>query len=558
MKNRLLISYCILCVIMTSCKKDLLNQTPLTSISDSQVWSDLSLARAYANNIYNVLPGPEHMWDNNTNRTWVLSSSCDEGFNKFDDYNEFVINSGNVTPDNLGLFDIWAPTYNYIQDCNIFLSKIDNVPGDATARNQLKGEVIYLRAYAYFKLIRDYGGVPIVTTPSELNTKFNQSRSTFDECVSFISSELDKAAALLPAQQTSDNYGRATSPAALALKSTVLLYDASPLWNTTNDMTKWQKASDAANAVISLNAFQLFNGNYADLFSTPQNPELIMVRQMNQQYLWNAFQGAEMFLSPSGFNGWESFAPSQKLVDAFGMANGSAITDPGSGYDPQHPYVNRDPRFYQDIIFDGRPYGQPAFCQARYAAGHSNVTEFFEGGLDSPQGWDNWNAGLTRYAFRKYQDTTYNFNTLTQTNKYWVISRLSEIYLNYAEAQFNLGNNAIAIQYLNRLRQRAGITNPLPATLSGAALQNKIQNERQIELCLEGHRYYDVRRWMIANVTENQPLMGVKITRNTDGSKSYDYTLQVQARAFKSPQQYLLPIPRTEINRTNLVQNPGY
>jgi len=555
MKNKVFICCYILCVIITSCKKDVLNKTPLDSYTDQSVWSDLSLAEAFANNLYNVLPNAEHNWDNTTNRTWALSSATDEAFNKFDDYNASVMNSGSLTPDNLGVFDIWAPTYKIIQNCNIFLSKIDNVPGDQARRNGLKGEVTYLRAYAYFKLTRDYGGVPLITKPFDLNSDFKAARNSYDECSSFIASELDKAATLLPVQQGSASYGRATKGAALALKSTLLLYAASPQWNPTNDVVRWQKASDAAKAVIDLNAFQLFNGNYADLFTT-KNSELIMVRETNKQYMWSAFQGVEMFLSPSGFHGWASFAPSQNLVDAFGTADGKDLTDPTSGYNPQHPYVNRDPRFYQDIVFDGRPYGQPAFCQDRYGVGSTNVAEFYEGGLDSPQGWDKWNNSVTRYTFRKYCDTTYNFNSETQTNKFWIVSRLSEIYLNYAEAQFYLGNNATTIKYLNLIRQRAGITNPLSSGLSGTALENKIRNERQVELCLEGHRYYDVRRWKIANVTENKPLMGVVITKSAGGSKTYNYT-QVQTRIFK-PQHYLLPIPTSEINRTNLVQNPGY
>jgi hypothetical protein len=540
---------------MTSCKKDVLDKTPLDSYTDQSVWKDLSLAEAFTNNLYNVLPNAEHNWDNTTNRTWALSSACDEAFNKFDDYNASVMNSGSLTPDNLGVFDIWGSTYSIIQNCNIFLSKIDNVPGDAARRDRLKGEVTYLRAYAYFKLIRDYGGVPLITKPFDLNSNFERSRNTYEDCSSFISDELDKAASLLPLQQSSASLGRATKAAALALKSTLLLYAASPQWNTANDMVKWKKASDAAKAVIDLNTFKLFSGNYADLFTT-LNSELIMVRLTNKQYMWSAFQGVEMFLSPSGFHGWASFAPSQNLVDAYGTADGKDITDPTSGYDPQHPYVNRDPRFYQDIVYDGRPYGQPAFCQDRYGVGSTNAAEFYEGGLDSPQGWDKWNNSVTRYTFRKYCDTTYNFNEETQTNKFWIVSRLSEIYLNYAEAQYRLGNNGVAIQYLDLIRQRAGIKNPLPNALSGTALENKIRNERQVELSLEGHRYYDVRRWKIADVTENKPLMGVIITKKANGSKTYNYS-QVQTRVFK-PQHYLLPIPKSEINRTKLTQNPGY
>lgn len=551
-KAFILSSFFIAIAFLTSCNEDPLDKVPLDSYTDATTWNDLKLAEAFANELYNVLPSTQHFWDDKTNRTWTLSASCDEGHNIHGDYEVGTINAGEITPDNLGSFDIWGSTYSIIQNCNIFLSKIDNVPGDAVWRNRIKGEVLFLRAYAYFKLTRDYGGVPLIAEPFGLNSNFKVARSTYDQSVDFIIADLDKAAALLPSTPTS--LGRITKGGALAIKSTVLLYAASPQWNPTNDLTKWQKASDAAKAVIDLNLYSLYTKNYADLFTT-NNSEIISLRLAGKEPLWNAFNGVEMFNSPNGFHGWSAYAPSQGLVDAFGTADGKDITDPTSGYDPQKPYTNRDPRFYKDIVYDGRAYGKPEFCQDRYKVGSSNKAEFFEGGLDSSSGWDTWNASRTRYTFRKYCDTTYNYNSETQTNKPYIISRLGEIYLNYAEAQFKLGNEAAAIEYLNKIRQRAGITVPL-AGLTGTALENKIRNERQVELCLEGHRYYDVRRWKIADVTENKPLMGVIITKKSDGSKTYKYT-KVQDRIFK-PQHYLLPIPRKEINRTDLVQNPGY
>ena len=121
--------------------------------------------------------------------------------------------------------------------------------------NTLKGEVIFLRAYAYFKLTSDYGGVPLVTEPFDLNSNFKVDRSTYDQCVDFIVTELDKAVSLLPANQSAANYGRVTKAAAFAIKSRVLLYAASPQWNPSNDVAKWQKASDAAKAVIDLNIY---------------------------------------------------------------------------------------------------------------------------------------------------------------------------------------------------------------------------------------------------------------------------------------------------------------
>lgn len=536
-------------VYLSSCSK-VLDKAPLDSYTDESVWRDLKLAEAYANNIYNVLPTTTYDWGNSINRSFLLSPASDEGFNKFNYAGvRNVINKGLLSPDNAGSFDIWAKNYHHIQNANIFLSRIDVVPGDENFRKRIKGEVTFLRAFAYFQLISDYGGVPLVKQPFSLNSEFKLNRNSFDECVKFVSDELDIAAGLLPA--STSQRGRITMPMAMALKSRLLLYAASPLWNPSNDQAKWTAASAAAKAVIDLNAFTLYTGNYADLFTT-FNSEIIGMRLSNKQYQWSAFNGVEMMCFPNGYHGWAAFAPTQDLVDAFGTADGKYITDAASGYDPQMPYVNRDPRFYADIIFDGRPTGNPAFFTDR----STNEAQFYEGGYDSDQGFDAWNNSLTRYSFRKYMDTTFNFNTTTQTNKFWILARLGEIYLNYAEAEFNLGHEATAREYLDKIRERAGINVPLTET--GTALRDRIRNERQVELCFEGHRYYDVRRWKIAEVTDNKPVRQVIITRDANtGVKTYSYQ-ELEPRSFSSDRHYLMPIPRTEINRTGLTQNPGY
>jgi len=541
--------------ILFSCSK-VLDKAPLDSYTDQSVWSDLKLAEAFANNIYNVLPTCTYNWGNSINRSFLLSSAVDEAYNKFDYAGvRSVITKGILSPDNAGDFDIWAKNYYHIQNSNLFLSKIDGIPGDEAYRNRIKGEVIFLRAFAYFQLASDYGGVPLIREPFDLNSNFEVPRGTYEECISFIVQELDQAVTLLPAGASSSTLGRVTASMAMALKSRVLLYAASAQWNTTNDAAKWEAASAAAKAVIDLNQFQLFTGNYADLF-TSFNNELIGVRLSNKQYNWSAFDGIEMMSYPSGFHGWAAFAPTQNLVDAFGMANGKSISDPASGYSDQQPYLNRDPRFYANIVYDGRPLGNPAYVTYRVTSTNptGTETEFYEGGMDSPQGIDTWNNSETRYTFRKYMDTTYDFNVTTQTNKFWILSRLAEIYLNYAEAEFHLGREANARQYLDMIRGRAGITTPV--TESGTALEARIRNERQVELCFEGHRYYDVRRWKIAEETQNVNIGQVIINRTDGGSKTYQYKT-LEQRFFK-PGNYLLPIPATEIERTGLPQNPGY
>ncbi|NML23838.1 RagB/SusD family nutrient uptake outer membrane protein [Pseudoflavitalea sp. G-6-1-2] len=537
---------------VVSCSK-VLDKAPLDSYTDESVWKDLKLAEAYGNNIYNVLPTMTWDWGNSINRSFMLSAACDESFNKFD-YGECrsVFNAGLLSPDNAGDFDIWARCYHHIQNANVFLSRIDNVPGDDAFRKRIKGEVTFLRAYAYFMLVNDYGGVPLIKEPFKLSSDFKVARSSYEDCVKFITAELDAAASMLP--PTNAPKGRITGALAMAIKSRMLLYAASDWWNDgktpTERTPKWQAASDAAKAVIDLNAFSLFTGKFETIF-TSFNNELIGVRLSSKQYL-NAFDGVEEMCMPNGYRGWSAYAPTQDLVDAFGTADGKYITDATSGYNPQNPYVNRDPRFYASIIFDGRPTGNPAYYPDRT----TNQAQFYEGGYDSDQGYDTWNNSLTRYTFRKYMDTTYNYRVDKQTNKFWILSRLGEIYLNYAEAQFHLGHEDVAREYLNKIRSRAGITNPI--TESGDALRDRIRNERQVELCFEGHRYYDVRRWKIANVTENRPCRQVIIQKNlTTGVRTFTYQT-LEDRAFDASKHYLMPIPRTEINRTGLKQNDNY
>ncbi len=554
MKSKKIFALGIVCasVFLTSCSKAL-DKEPLDSYTDESVWKDLKLAEAYANNIYNVLPTFTVDWGRSLSRSVVLSSASDEGFTKFGDSytcgSRNVLNKGLLSPDNAGNFDIWSKNYSQVQNANIFLSRIDNVPGDDAYRDRIKGEVTFLRAYAYFQLISDYGGVPLIKTPFDLNSEFKIARSSFDECVKFISEELDKAATLLG--NTNAQRGRASAALALAIKSRLLLYAASPLWNPANDQAKWTAASNAAKAVIDLPGFNLYTGDYATLFTTA-NSELIGVHLSGYRGEWDPFTGLEMMCFPNGYHGWAAFAPTQNLVDAFGTADGKYITDPTSGYNPQNPYANRDARFYADIIFDGRPTGNPAYFSDRT----TTQAQFYEGGYDSDQGYDVWNNSLTRYAFRKYMDTTFNFNTVTQTNKFWILARLGEIYLNYAEAEFYLGHEGTTRTYLDKIRQRAGIATPLSET--GAALEERLRNERQVELAFEGHRYYDVRRWKIAEVTDNKPVRQVVITRNAgSGVKTYTYQ-DIEPRSFDKTKHYLMPIPRSEINRTSLQQNPGY
>ncbi|HVI46363.1 MAG TPA: RagB/SusD family nutrient uptake outer membrane protein [Chitinophaga sp.] len=533
-----------------SCQKDFLDKKPLDTYSDDDVWNDISLVETFVNSKYQILP---HCIDPTSVASATgYSAVADEGYSKFNYESESIINLGLLSPDNLSL-DNWSPDYSYIRSCNQFLSKIDGVKGDAARKARMTGEIKFIRAWSYFDLISRYGGVPIITKIYGLtDTDFLVKRNTYDECVAFILKDLDDAIAALPVKHDGNNIGRVTKGAAMALKSRLLLYAASKLNNPNNETARWQQAADAAKAVIDLAAQGAYTldqrADYSKIFLDKNSPEVIMSYGMDGAF-YNAVLGdygskLDQYIWPNGSHGWSVYEPSQNLVDAFEMSNGKMITEAGSGYNPASPYQGRDPRFYANILYNGAMF-------------KGRKLEYFYGGMDSPQSpVENWNASLTGYNWRKYTDESLDLNA-HGSNQAWIIFRLAEIYLNYAEAAYHLGDEGTARTWLNLVRARASVN--LPAvTEGGTALMDKIAHERMIEFCFEGMRFADVRRWKIAGQTDNKPLMAVKSVKNADGTFSYTYYI-LQQRKFEESKHYLMPIPRYEMNKNKLLmQNPGY
>ena len=528
----------------TSCNK--LELTPLDKISDTSTWSDQNLIQLYVNAQYNVLL---HGYQND-----LLPAADDEAFNIHQYGNLYMVQTGQLTQDNVTDFsnkiNYWDFAYSYIYNINVFFSKIDAAPVDAAFKNGAKAEMRFLRAYIYANLIWRYGNVPIITKVFDLHDDFKVTQSSYDDCVKFIDSELDAAAAQLPANQPASQEGRASANACLALKARVLLYDASLLNNPNHDNAKWQAAADASAELLNL-GYSL-NSDYQSTFLGDNN-EIIFARYFTQANSTN-FSLEE---GRNGSNGWTSQNPSQNQVNAYEMAatgklpyieqpDGSLALNPGSGYDPNNPYVGRDPRLDASILHDGSVW-------------QGRVTETFDGGQDSPgSSIQPWNASLTSYYYKKgvVESIPPSGSTQKPTNP-WIFFRYAEVLLNYAEAEFELGHEDVARQYINMVRARPSVNMP-PVTDAGEALRTRIQNERRVEFAFEGLRFFDVRRWKIADVTGNIPVLRMHIIKQADGSKTYQIQT-LEKRSFL-PQHYLVPIPRSEVDKSNgsLTQNPDY
>jgi starch-binding outer membrane protein, SusD/RagB family len=527
---------------ISSCEKKFLERKPLDSFSDADVWSDIKLVEAFVNSRYTILPFMEAQ---GVQKAYFMSGASDEGYSKHNYGNEVAIVTAQLSPENRA-YDFWAQNYEQIRNLNIFLSKIDQVPvnsaNDEALKKRLLGEVKFLRAYGYFDLLQHYGGVPLVTKVYGLSdTSFKVKRNTIDECVQFIVADIDSAVLLLPVRHDGANTGRATAVAAKALKSRLLLYAASPLFNPGGEASKWGAARDAAKDAIEFaeaNGHALYQHvDYKRIFLDKRNPEILMAYNFSNV----PGGGIDIVCQPNSYGGWSVYTPSQAIIDAFEMNNGKFITDPTAGYDPAHPFNNREPRFYADVLFNGATF-------------KGKTVEVFGGGKDSPQGPQGWNATNTGYHWRKYMDESFEIGQ-RNSNQNWIISRLAELYLNYAEALYETGNEALAREYVNKIRTRASVN--LPAiTETGAALRDRIRHERRIELCFESHRIYDVRRWKIAPQTESQPLRAVRVTKS--GSDfTYEY-FTLQQRAWND-KLYFWPISRDEMNKNDwLVQNQGY
>ncbi|WP_236675818.1 RagB/SusD family nutrient uptake outer membrane protein [Chryseolinea lacunae] len=541
--------------LLSACNGDLLDVKPTDRISDEAIASDSSLFEDFVINRYMGV----RLMDKEAEGTppgfgrgfeyALWASLTDEAIYNNDD-NTWVVQRGQLAPENTGIAGtLWSRSYRSIRECNYALAQIGALKMSASRKQRLEAELKFIRAYRYHDLIRNYGSVVLMgdlvyALQDNLSDPKLFQKSTIAEGLQYVTTQLDQAASGLPANNDSNwKLGRATKGAALALKSRLALYAASPLYSAGS----WQQAADAAKAVMTL-GYSL-HADYRSLFQTPSSGEIIFERL----YAVGARHVClEISNGPNGFGGWAGNSPLQNLVDAYEVkvdANTAVPFDWNNAAHVADPYANRDPRFYASILYNGADY------RGR------EIETFLPGGKDSKDGRDNWNASKTGYYLLKFLDDKLPIDNPWDVAgvQPWIYLRYAEVLLNYAEAQNEVaGADASVYDAINQIRDRAGMPD-LPAGLTQSEMREAIRRERQVELAFEEHRFYDVRRWKIAIDTENEPAYGISITKNADNSLTYAKKVALDGRKFEE-QHYWLPIPRAEIlsSGNQLDQNPNY
>ena len=605
-------------VIFCSCQDDPFYRIPLTFQGAEDVFTDSLRAQMFINNAYTEQPADANASFNNMDGNAMLSSATDESThvrtNKTIPSAPQRMSAGNWSPSNMryyrdsdgageiGRWMKWGG-YHGNRKANTAIKFLPMLPEKYTRRfrNRLMGEALFLRAIHHFHLFQMWGGIPIVDVAFLASDDVQIPRNSVKEVVDFITSEMMKAAELLPATEYTavEEIGRVSRGACYAYTGRTFLYAASPLYNGpgfdgssnplicygTTDPNLWRLSAEASQKAIDLGWYELFKNtnpnrvnatnattpfggkgqeSYHQLFNEwgidSSNKEMIFgrIRGTNRDTENNNF--------PAGFTNQQGgTCPSQDLVDAYEMNDGS-IFDWNNPAHRAKPYDNRDPRFYATVIYDGAAYRRFANQQNGYTF---NITE---GGTNKPAGGlANTETGYYLYKFCDY----YNCNPAGSTGSAyhcWMDMRFAEVLLNYAEAANEVGgpfytvSGAVRpitpVQAIDSIRARVGMPT-VAATfekrgqpLNQATMREFIRHERRIEMAFENHRYYDVRRWMII---ENMPqkIRGVRITGSGD-NKVYTLIDEVEKKIFEK-KHYFWPIPQVEINRNrNMVQNPGW
>lgn len=585
-------------LLLGSCSK-FLDTVPDNILTIDDVFKTRTNVIKYLGNIYQAMPNEfnQRFAGNENSGNWT--GAADEGKYTWDfNYSTNMNKSAWANTDGT-VSAYWDNYYRAIRKATDFIQRIDGATPEISAAEKtiLKGEARALRAFYYYQLMRLYG--PVVILGEEqipvdaTNDVVMKERSSFDDCVAFVVDQLDKAYTELPV--TSAVAGKFTKPVVKAYKVQVLMLAASPLFNgntdyaelknddgknlisQTADATKWTKAAAAAKEFITEfvpTTYDLYRATDADPFKAAYlSCRDVILQNWNKEWIFGRSNSGYSFIrydrTPfhAGYanqRGAGANGATQAQVDAYFMANGKAITDPTSGYNATgfsnyrapfdntarstfNQWVNREPRFYVGITYNNSVWLYPD-----QNTGNLIITNMeFNGNSGLAQSTSD--VTPTGYIIRKGVANT-------DDSRGCLYLRLGQIYLDYAEA-LNESNPADpdVLKYLNLIRERAGVplygATDIAAPATKEDMRNAIRAERRVELAFENVRYFETRRWKIAEQTDAGPFYGLDRTKS--GTAFYNKVL-LETRVFRK-RDYLFPIPANEVLRNpKLKQNTGW
>ena len=578
-------------LVSTSCKKEFLNQPPLDRITESDVWSDADLMDTYIFKIYDNMPW-DYLQDFGGGAGWGAQR---------DALTDLAMSTYSWTPANNSIrLGNWGTSTNYwpldwwgyynIWKINYSIESIEVLGEDVLSTEQKEhrlGELYFLRAYSYFAMAKRYGGVPLIleaqdpdNTPEE---EYFPTRNTEQEVYDQILLDAQKAFDLLP-DRWSAQKGRAGRWAAKSLESRAALYAGSIAKYGTVQLDGivgipasaadgyFQTSLDASTKVINEGGFTLFSQypdpseNYTRLFVDETEDETIFMK------IWLPYEKGhsyDLHNTPYSYRvDWgSSMSPTKGLMDSYEvLSTGLLPSETGSGYDPNNPFENRDPRFKGTLLTNNDMF-QGSRIETWYATDRDGTLDYEkETGIGKDGMGIHPDATKTGAYVRKYLAEASSPLLIQQyySGQDCILFRLGELYLNAAEAAYELGQEGNAKSFILPIRTRAGLTQNLSLEpYSGLALRDRIRNERKIELAFEDHRYWDVRRWRTAETDLSVLTEGIRSLRHLDNAGNETFTYEVinpeaQPTNFYS-QHYYIPIGQDRINNNpKLVENPGY
>jgi hypothetical protein len=519
-----LIPVLLLLIILSSCRKELLDAQPNDRVSENIFWNSENDALLATNALYLDLDSTSVF----TRDALTEIAHTNQNFDT-----QAFIELGTYDISNAKVYNEWATAYKGIRATNYFLENVDKVKTTNTALiNRYKGEAKVLRAYQYIKLAGFYGDVPLVTKTLSITEAQQITRTPVTAIWDFIDKELSDASALLPASYGAADKGRITTGAAWALKA------RADLW-----AGRYQLAADAANQVKGYTLYP----SYQNLFRyvAENNSEVILDKQFLKDTYFN---GVFALLAPySQKNAQSYYVPTKALVDTYETADGKSITDLTSGFDPYRPYDNRDPRLRFSVFVDGDVLPSGTVFKPAPNSGSPDAVG------------STYIASTTGYNIKKYINTE-DFANPANSGINIILLRYAEVLLTKAEAKIELNQlDAEVYAAINTVRNsRSDVKLPsIPEGLTQAQLRQIVRRERTVELALEGLHLFDIRRWKTAETVMTGPVNGITYV----AAANQLATVQVVSfnRVFNPSRDYLWPIPQkeTDLNR-NLVQNPNW